>query len=345
MRRAYPPEVVQGCAPCVCASPAPSSSPSSRSPSSRAPSPRTSPRPSSPPSRRSPPVPRSRRAIPRSARERRATTASPPSAATSSSSPPRAISGRSHGRAASRRASRATSATRRRPPSRRTGRSSRSPRRTRGRPRSTRCLPRAARRSGARSTGTRDVVGFAPDGALLYATRHYSTLPATQLFRLDLATGDRTPLPLAQAADGCFGADGPHALLHAPAVPGQPHEALPGRHGADAVEVRGRRRGGRAADGRLPGHEQVAHVLERARVLPQRPRRHHERLVDGRGPATICASTPGRRAGTPTRRRSRTGGSSTTAAPTSASSTSRAAATRRSTSASPRTWTRSARRG
>jgi tricorn protease len=52
------------------------------------------------------------------------------------------------------------------------------------------------------------VVGFAADGALLYATRTYSTLPETQLFRLDLETGARTAVPLAQAADGSYSADG-----------------------------------------------------------------------------------------------------------------------------------------
>jgi tricorn protease len=52
------------------------------------------------------------------------------------------------------------------------------------------------------------VAGFAPDGALVYATRRYSTLPDTQLHRLDLRAGERTPLPLAQAADGSFSPDG-----------------------------------------------------------------------------------------------------------------------------------------
>jgi tricorn protease len=52
------------------------------------------------------------------------------------------------------------------------------------------------------------IVGFAPDGAVVYATRRYSTLPDTQLFRLDLRTGARTPVPLAQAADGCWTPDG-----------------------------------------------------------------------------------------------------------------------------------------
>ena len=52
------------------------------------------------------------------------------------------------------------------------------------------------------------VVGFARDGALVYATRRYSTLPDTQLFRLDLRTGQRTAVPVAQAADGDWTPDG-----------------------------------------------------------------------------------------------------------------------------------------
>jgi tricorn protease len=52
------------------------------------------------------------------------------------------------------------------------------------------------------------VVGFARDGAVVYSTRRYSTLPDTQLFRLDLGTGARTAVPLAQAADGDWTADG-----------------------------------------------------------------------------------------------------------------------------------------
>ena len=52
------------------------------------------------------------------------------------------------------------------------------------------------------------VVGFAPDGALVYSTRRYSTLPDTQLVRLDLRTGERTTVPLAQAADGAWTPDG-----------------------------------------------------------------------------------------------------------------------------------------
>lgn len=53
-----------------------------------------------------------------------------------------------------------------------------------------------------------NVVGFAPDGALVYATRRYSTLPETQLVRLDLNTGERSLLPLAQASEGAWTTDG-----------------------------------------------------------------------------------------------------------------------------------------
>jgi len=52
--------------------------------------------------------------------------------------------------------------------------------------------------------GGAQVVGFTTGGALVYATRRYSTLPDTQLFRLDLASGARTPVPLAQVADGAW---------------------------------------------------------------------------------------------------------------------------------------------
>jgi len=52
--------------------------------------------------------------------------------------------------------------------------------------------------------GGATVVGWTPDGAVLYATRSFSTLPNTQLVRLDTATDTPTLLPLSQAADGSF---------------------------------------------------------------------------------------------------------------------------------------------
>lgn len=56
------------------------------------------------------------------------------------------------------------------------------------------------------------VVGWTPDGRLLYATNAYATLPNAQLVALDVraegGAGRRELLPLAQAADGCFDDDG-----------------------------------------------------------------------------------------------------------------------------------------
>src|SRR4030065_1920906 len=48
------------------------------------------------------------------------------------------------------------------------------------------------------------VVGWTPDGKILYSTRKYSTLPNAQLVVLDPATNAETLLPLHQAADGAF---------------------------------------------------------------------------------------------------------------------------------------------
>ena len=52
------------------------------------------------------------------------------------------------------------------------------------------------------------VAGWAPDGKLLYATEAFSTLPNWQLATIDLKSGQRNVLPLAQASQGAFDADG-----------------------------------------------------------------------------------------------------------------------------------------
>ncbi len=48
------------------------------------------------------------------------------------------------------------------------------------------------------------VIGWTPDREVLYATRHFSTLPNVQLVRLDPATGRRRRVTLAQAAEGVY---------------------------------------------------------------------------------------------------------------------------------------------
>lgn len=53
-------------------------------------------------------------------------------------------------------------------------------------------------------SGRMIVTGWTPDGDVLYTSDTGSTLPSFQLFRLDLDTGLRTQLPLAEAADGAI---------------------------------------------------------------------------------------------------------------------------------------------
>jgi tricorn protease len=55
------------------------------------------------------------------------------------------------------------------------------------------------------------------DGEVVYATRHYSTLPDYQLIAVDLESGERTRIPLSQASEGVFDADGTTLFFVRPA--------------------------------------------------------------------------------------------------------------------------------
>src|SRR5262245_987867 len=48
------------------------------------------------------------------------------------------------------------------------------------------------------------VVGWTPDGKVLYSTRHFSTLPNVELAAVDPRTNANTRVPLAQASDGSY---------------------------------------------------------------------------------------------------------------------------------------------
>lgn len=63
-------------------------------------------------------------------------------------------------------------------------------------------------------------------------------------------------------------------LLHPLRLPGQPHQALPGRQGPEPLAIPRRRSRGRPPDRRLPRHQQGADGLGGAGLLPFRPRRH-----------------------------------------------------------------------
>ncbi len=48
------------------------------------------------------------------------------------------------------------------------------------------------------------VAGFTPTGDVLYSTNRYSGFPLQRLIALNATTGARTPIPLAEAAEGCY---------------------------------------------------------------------------------------------------------------------------------------------
>src|SRR5437762_2455964 len=52
--------------------------------------------------------------------------------------------------------------------------------------------------------GAAIVTGWTPDGKVLYATRHFSTLPNTELASVDPRTNATARIPLAQASDGAY---------------------------------------------------------------------------------------------------------------------------------------------
>lgn len=52
------------------------------------------------------------------------------------------------------------------------------------------------------------VVGWTPAGDILYSTRRFATLPNTQLARVNPSTGARSVVPLAQASEGAYDANG-----------------------------------------------------------------------------------------------------------------------------------------
>ncbi len=56
--------------------------------------------------------------------------------------------------------------------------------------------------------GSASVVGWTPDGRILYTTRRFSTLPNNQLVAVDPTTNSRTCIPLAQASQGAYDPSG-----------------------------------------------------------------------------------------------------------------------------------------
>ncbi|MEM6702139.1 MAG: S41 family peptidase [Acidobacteriota bacterium] len=60
------------------------------------------------------------------------------------------------------------------------------------------------------------VVGWTPAGEVLFSTRRYSTLPSPQLVAVDLESGALRRIPLSQAGDGSYSADGQRLVFTRP---------------------------------------------------------------------------------------------------------------------------------
>lgn len=67
--------------------------------------------------------------------------------------------------------------------------------------------------------GSTRVVGWTPDGRIIYSTRRFSGLPDVRLYTIDLRTDSVAAIPLAQASDGAF--DGSGAALFFTRLPFQ----------------------------------------------------------------------------------------------------------------------------
>ena len=74
---------------------------------------------------------------------------------------------------------------------------------------------------------------------------------------------------------------GPDALFHTSPLPGQLHQEVQRRNGPESMVLCSRRPRSVAPDGGLRRYQQEPAGLEGPRLLPERPRRPHEHLVDG----------------------------------------------------------------
>ena len=193
-------------------------------------------------------------------------------------------------------------------------------------------LPARLTFDGARAA---PVVGWTPDGEILYATRPLLDAARARSSRASIRRRGRRASwsHWPRRATACYDADGKTLFFTRLAVPGQPHQALQGRHRPEPLAVRRRRRRRPTpltAD--LRRHQQDARCAGSGRVyFVSRPRRHHEPVVDGRARRATCGSTPATRGwDVPSPSLSTTAGSSISSGPTCASSTSPRTRTRRS---------------
>ena len=107
-----------------------------------------------------------------------------------------------------------------------------------------------------------DVVGWTPDGKMLYTTRRYSTLPDRN-WRPSTATTACELVPLSQAAQGSYTPDGKTLFFTRLPISRAASQAISGRDGRRSCGSTPPGGEAVAADGGLRGHQQERHVVER----------------------------------------------------------------------------------
>lgn len=115
------------------------------------------------------------------------------------------------------------------------------------------------------------VVGWTPQGRVLFTTTVYSTLPKPQLMTVDPASGASELLPLAQASDGVYDDAGRTLFFTRLAFQGSQTKRYKGGTAQNLCASRVGC-GGPAAHGGLRRDEPAGDVVEGAGVLRDRPR-------------------------------------------------------------------------
>ena len=116
--------------------------------------------------------------------------------------------------------------------------------------------------------GSNVVVGWTPDGKILYASNRNAAMPThLQLFTVD-QENRLDAIPLSEAAQGCYSADGRTLFFTRLQHQGSSTKHYQGRNGREYLEVSRRRRRSNPSDRRFSRHKQECHVLERSCLFP-----------------------------------------------------------------------------
>ncbi len=144
-------------------------------------------------------------------------------------------------------------------------------------------------------------VGWTPDGKILVGSDADATLPQTRLVALDVREKNvaavRQVVPLAQAADGSYDETGKTLFFTRLPFQGSHTKRYKGGTAQNVWKYSGGDAEAMPLTPDFPGTSKNPMCVEGPRLLPLRPRRRHERLVDEGGRLRPQAAHPTRRLG------------------------------------------------